>query len=175
MMAANLRIEHCIHVHAQRAQQAFALQAPYVHSCRATCTKCTRNIALHSYVHSYNACVECALCTGSVLIAHAQSTLHTYNAPNTIADSCIKYIEYRWSECECIMCALGVGLQGLYSATNCADNILGRFTMILQNQIARVDSFPNLTKRWILKFCLNASILSYNLFSFGKQFHARDP
>ena len=29
----------------------------------------------------------------------------------------------------------GLGLQGLYSATNCADNILGRFIMILQNQI----------------------------------------
>ena len=41
---------------------------------------------------------------------------------------------------------LGLGLQGLYSATNCADNILGRFTIILQNQIARVDSFTNLTK-----------------------------
>ena len=27
---------------------------------------------------------------------------------------------------------LGLGLDGLYSATNCADNILGRFTMILQ-------------------------------------------
>ena len=35
---------------------------------------------------------------------------------------------------------LGLGLQDLYSATNCADNILGRFTIILQNQIARVDS-----------------------------------
>ena len=28
---------------------------------------------------------------------------------------------------------LGLGLQGLYSVTNCADNILGRFTIILQN------------------------------------------
>ena len=27
---------------------------------------------------------------------------------------------------------LGVGLQGLYSATNCADNIQGRFTIIRQ-------------------------------------------
>ena len=27
---------------------------------------------------------------------------------------------------------LGLGLQGLYSATNCADNILGRFTIIRQ-------------------------------------------
>ena len=27
---------------------------------------------------------------------------------------------------------LGLGLQGLYSATTCADNILGRFTMVLQ-------------------------------------------
>ena len=42
---------------------------------------------------------------------------------------------------------LGLGLQGLYSATNCADNIPGRFTIILQNQIVRVDSFTNLTKR----------------------------
>ena len=39
---------------------------------------------------------------------------------------------------------LGLGLQGLYSATNCADNILGRFTIILQNQIARVDSFTQI-------------------------------
>ena len=45
-----------------------------------------------------------------------------------------------------------LGLQGLYSATNCADNILGRFTIILQNQIARVDSFTNLTKRWDFRF-----------------------
>ena len=37
------------------------------------------------------------------------------------------------------------GLRGLYSATNCVDNILGRFTIILQNQIARVDPFTNLT------------------------------
>ena len=42
---------------------------------------------------------------------------------------------------------LGLGLQGLYSATNCADNIPGRFTILLQNQIAGVDSFPNLTKK----------------------------
>ena len=27
---------------------------------------------------------------------------------------------------------LGLGLQGLYSATNCMDNIIGRFTMILR-------------------------------------------
>ena len=27
---------------------------------------------------------------------------------------------------------LGLGLQGLYNATNCADNILGRFTIIRQ-------------------------------------------
>ena len=40
--------------------------------------------------------------------------------------------------------SLGLGLQGLYSATNCTHNILGRFTIILQNQIARVDSFTNL-------------------------------
>ena len=70
---------------------------------------------------------------------------------------------------------LGLGLQGLYSATNCADNILGRFTIILQNQIARVDSFINLTKRWVFRFRLNASISSHNLISFGKQFHARGP
>ena len=70
---------------------------------------------------------------------------------------------------------LGLGLQGLYSATNCADNILGRFTIILQNQIARVDSFTNLTKRWVFRFRLNASISSHNLIFFGKQFHARGP
>ena len=67
------------------------------------------------------------------------------------------------------------GLQGLYSATNCADNILGRFTRILQNRIARVDSFTNLTKRWVFRFRLNASISSHNLISFGKQFNARGP
>ena len=72
-------------------------------------------------------------------------------------------------------CHLSLGLQGLYSATNCADNILGRFTIILQNQIARVDSFTNLTKRWVFRFRLNASISSHNLISFGKQFHARSP
>ena len=74
-----------------------------------------------------------------------------------------------------ISLGLGLGLQGLYSATNCADNILGRFTIILQNQIARVDSFTNLTKRWVFRFRLNASISSHNLISFGKQFHARGP
>ena len=46
-----------------------------------------------------------------------------------------------------ISCTPSTGLQGLYSATNCADNILGRFTTIFQNQIARLDSFTNLTKR----------------------------
>ena len=71
--------------------------------------------------------------------------------------------------------SLGLGLQGLYSATNCADNILGRFTIILQNQIARVDSFTNLTKRCVFRFRLNASISSHNLISFDKQFHARGP
>ena len=30
---------------------------------------------------------------------------------------------------------LGLGLQGLYNATNCVDNILGRFTMILQIEL----------------------------------------
>ena len=68
---------------------------------------------------------------------------------------------------------LGLGLQGLYSTTNCADNIIGRFTIILQNQIASIDSFTNLTKRWVFRFRLNASIISHNLISFGKQFHAR--
>ena len=77
---------------------------------------------------------------------------------------------------KCPQClGLGLGLQGLYSATKCADNILGRFTIIPQNQIARVDSFTNLTKRWVFRFRLNASISSYNLISFGKQFHARGP
>ena len=70
---------------------------------------------------------------------------------------------------------LGLGLQDLYSVTNCADNILGRFTIILQNQIARVDSFTNLTKRCVFKFRLNVSISSHNLISFGKQFRARGP
>ena len=78
-----------------------------------------------------------------------------------------------WGSMECL--GLGLGLQGLYSATNCADNILGRFTIILQNQIARVDSFTNLTKRWVFRFRVNASIPSHNLISFGKQFHARGP
>ena len=75
----------------------------------------------------------------------------------------------------CMASALGLGLQGLYSATNCADNILGRFRIILQNQIARVDSFTNLTKRWVFRFRLSASISSHNLISLGKQFHARGP
>ena len=70
---------------------------------------------------------------------------------------------------------LGLGLQGLYSTINCAGNILGRFTILLQNQIARVDSFTNLTKRWVFVFRLSASISSNNLISFGKQFHARGP
>ena len=70
---------------------------------------------------------------------------------------------------------LGLGLEGLYSATNCVDNILGRFTIILQNKIARVDSFTNLTKRWVFRFRLNSSISSHKLISFGKQFHARGP
>ena len=69
----------------------------------------------------------------------------------------------------------GLGLQGSYSATNCADNILGRFTIILQNQITRLDSFTNLTKRWVFRFCLNASISSHNLIFVGKLFYARDP
>ena len=68
-----------------------------------------------------------------------------------------------------------VVLHGLYSATNCADNILGRFTLVLQNQIARVDSFTNLTKILIFRFRLNASISSHDLIFFGKQFHARGP
>ena len=71
--------------------------------------------------------------------------------------------------------SLVLGLQGLYSATNCADSILGRFTIILQNQIARVDSFTNLTKRWVFRLRSNASISSHNLISFGKQFYARGP
>ena len=70
---------------------------------------------------------------------------------------------------------LGLGLQGLYSATNCVDKILERFTIILQNRFARVDSFTNLTKRRVLRFRLNASISSLNLSSFGKQFHAKGP
>ena len=54
---------------------------------------------------------------------------------------------------------LSLGLQGLYNASNCADNILGRFTIILQNRIARVDSLINLIKKndyigfaWMLQF-----------------------
>ena len=46
---------------------------------------------------------------------------------------------------------------------------------ILQNQIARVDPFTNLTKRGVFRFRLNALISSHNLNSFGKQFHARGP
>ena len=30
---------------------------------------------------------------------------------------------------------IGLGLQGLYSATNCVDNILGRFAMILPSLV----------------------------------------
>ena len=41
---------------------------------------------------------------------------------------------------------LGLGLQRLYSATNCADNILWCFTIILQIKIERVDLLTNLTK-----------------------------
>ena len=37
----------------------------------------------------------------------------------------------KWLSC-IIGLGLGLGLQGLYSATNCADNILGRFTIIRQ-------------------------------------------
>ena len=70
---------------------------------------------------------------------------------------------------------VGLGLQGLYSATNCADNILGCFTIIFQNRIARVDQFTNLTKRRVFMFRLNASISSHNLICFCKQFHTRGP
>ena len=70
---------------------------------------------------------------------------------------------------------LCLGLQGLYCDTNCADNILGRFTIIPQNQIARIDSFTNLTKRWVFRFRLNASTSSHDLISFGKQVHDRSP
>ena len=38
---------------------------------------------------------------------------------------------------------LGLGLQGLYSATDCVDNILGPFTMILASLVqimARIHS-----------------------------------
>ena len=87
----------------------------------------------------------------------------------------IDSVNPRAPDIEEILVRLGLGLQGLYIATNCADNILGRFTIILQNQIARVDSFTNLTKRWIFRFRLNASISSHNLTYFGKQFHARGP
>ena len=62
----------------------------------------------------------------------------------------------------------GLGLQGY----NGAANILRCFTIILQNQSARVDSITNLTKGWVFRFRLNASISSHNLISFGKQFHA---
>ena len=73
------------------------------------------------------------------------------------------------------LACLGLGLQGLYYATNCADNILARFTIILQNEIARIESCTNLTKKLVSRFRLNASISSHNLISFGKQFHARGP
>ena len=84
-----------------------------------------------------------------------------------------KIISQRQPTMGCLLLGLGLGLQVFYSATNCADNILGRFTIILQNQIARVDSFTNLRKRWVFRFRLNASISSHNLISFGKQFYAR--
>ena len=38
---------------------------------------------------------------------------------------------------------IGLGLQGLYNATNCVDNILGSFTMILPSLVqimARIHS-----------------------------------
>ena len=70
---------------------------------------------------------------------------------------------------------LGLGLQGLYSATNCVDNIISRFTIILHNQIARLDALTNFAKRWVVRFRLNASISSHKLICFGKQFHARGP
>ena len=57
---------------------------------------------------------------------------------------------------------------------HCVDDILGRFT-IIRNQIARVDSLTNLTKRWVFRFLLNVSISSHNLISFGKQFYAIGP
>ena len=71
---------------------------------------------------------------------------------------------WRWRNEKPLPVSIGLGLQGLYSATNCADNILGHFTIIHQNQIARVDSFTNLIKRWVFRFRLNASISSHNLF-----------
>ena len=70
---------------------------------------------------------------------------------------------------------LGLGLICLYSAIYCVDNILERFTIIAQNQIARVDSFTNLANRWVFRFRLNASISSHNLISFGIQSYDRGP
>ena len=83
--------------------------------------------------------------------------------------------------CKCICCGFAiiwwisaiVFRLRLCLGSQCLYNILRRFTIILQNQTARVDSFTNLTKRWVFRFRLNASISSHNLISFGKQFHAR--
>ena len=70
---------------------------------------------------------------------------------------------------------LGLCLICLYSAIYCVNNILERFTIIAQNQIARVDSFTNLANRWVFRFRLNASISTHSLISFGKQSYARGP
>ena len=39
------------------------------------------------------------------------------------------YNEKYWA---CVQNGLGLDLQGLYSTTNCADNIVRRFTIIIQ-------------------------------------------
>ena len=73
-------------------------------------------------------------------------------------------------------CHLSLGLQGLYSATNCADNILGRLTNSSKSNCkSRLIHKFNKKMSLYFRFRLNASISSHNLISFGKQFHARGP
>ena len=83
-----------------------------------------------------------------------------------------KIISRQWFELR----FTGLGSQVLYSTTNSADNILGRFMIILQNQIPRVDSFTNLTKRWVFRWVFRLNWISpHNLIFFGEQFRTRGP
>ena len=47
---------------------------------------------------------------------------------------------------------LGLGLRGLYSATNCVDNILGRFTTILPSLVQIMARMYTLCSICILVF-----------------------
>ena len=107
-----------------------------------------------------------------IIFLWASDTIWWHRSGSTLAQvmaCCLTVPSHYLNKCWLIIkCALwhsglSLGLQGLYSTTNCAYNILGRFTIIPQNQIARVDSFTNLTKRWVFRFRLNASISSHNL------------